>query len=164
MMRQRPGRRYVLCVRWTWRPAGEGSGTGAALDVALAIVGAGLTALVAWGPRGQIGTLIAGPAWLRAVLPLLIGAPLAWRRRAPLLMWAALWAAITLQALLTLKATAGLELMFPLLVGGYSVGAHSRLRCALAGLAIMAPGAAVYILTSHGVVNAHPYLYIPHSA
>jgi signal transduction histidine kinase len=132
--------------------------------VGLAIVAAGLAALVAWGPRGQIGTVIAGPAWLRAVFPLLIGLPLAWRRRAPLLMWAALWAAITLQALLTLKATAGLELMFPLLVGGYSVGAYSPLRRALAGLAIMAPGAVAYLLTSHGIVNAHPYLYIPHSA
>jgi signal transduction histidine kinase len=157
-------RRYVLCVRWTWRPAADGSGTSAALDLGLAIVSAALTALVAWGPRGQIGTVIAGPAWLRAVLPLLLGAPLAWRRRAPLLMWAALWAAVTLQALLTLKATAGLDLMFPLFVGGYSVGAYSRLRRALAGLAIMAPGAVAYVLTSHGIVNAHPYLAIPHAA
>jgi signal transduction histidine kinase len=162
-MRPGAGRRYVLSVRWTWRPAGADSGVRAA-DVGLAIVGAGLTALVAWGPRGQIGTVIAGPAWLRAVFPLLLGAPLAWRRRAPLLMWAALWAAVTLQALLTLKATAGLELMFPLFVGGYSVGAHSGLRRALAGLAIMAPGAVAYLLTSHGIVNGHPYLSIPHSA
>jgi signal transduction histidine kinase len=146
-----PGRRYVLCVRWTWRPAGADLGLGAALDVGLAIVAAALTALVAWGPPGSIGTHIAGPPWLRAVLPLLIGAPLAWRRRAPLLMWTALWAAITLQALLTLKAPAGLELMFPLFVGGYSVAAHSRPRRALAGLAIMIPGAVIYILTSRGI-------------
>jgi signal transduction histidine kinase len=164
MMRPGAGRRYVLSVRWSWRATGDGSGTVAALDVGLAIVAAGLTALVAFGPRGQIGTVIAGPAWLRAVFPLFLGAPLAWRRRAPLLMWAALWAAITLQALLTLKATAGLELMFPLLVGGYSVGAYLRLRLALAGLAIMTPGAVAYLLTSHGMANAHPYLYIPHSA
>jgi signal transduction histidine kinase len=163
MMRPGPGRRYVRSVRWTWRPAGADSGLGAA-DVGLAIVGAGLTALVAWGPRGQIGTVIAGPAWLRAVFPLLLGAPLAWRRRAPLLVWAALWAAVTLQALLTLRATAGLELMVPLFAGGYSVGAYSRLRRALAGLAIMAPGALAYVLTSHGIVNAHPFLFIPHSA
>jgi len=164
MMRPGPRRRYVLCVRWTWRAAGGGSGAVAALDVGLAIAAAGLTALVAWGPRGQIGTVIVGPAWLRAVFPLLLGAPLAWRRRAPLLMWGALWAAITLQALLTLKATAGLELMFPLFVGGYSVGAYSRLRRALAGLAIMAPGALAYVLTSHGIMNPYPYLSIPHSA
>src|SRR5262249_39292769 len=77
--------------------------------------------------------------------------PLAWRRRAPLLTWTALWAAITLQALLTLKAPAGLELMFPLFVGGYSVAAQSRPRRALAGLAIMIPGAVAYILTSRGI-------------
>ena len=73
-----PGRRYVLCVRWTRRATGDGSGLraprGAVPDVGLAIVGAGLVALVAWGPPGQIGTQIAGPPWLRAVLPLLIGA------------------------------------------------------------------------------------------
>ena len=146
-----PGRRYVLSVRWTWRPAGADLGLGAALDVGLAIVAATLTALVAWGPPGSIGTHIAGPPWLRAVLPLLIGAPLAWRRRAPLLMWTALWAEITVQALLTLKAPAGLELMFPLFVGGYSIAAHSQPRRALAGLAIMIPGAVIYILTSHGI-------------
>jgi signal transduction histidine kinase len=153
-------RRYVLCVRWTWRATGADSGLIGARDVGLAIVGAGLTALVAWGPPGQLGTVIAGPAWLRAVLPLLIGAPLAWRRRAPLLMWTALWAAITLEALLTLKATAGLDLMFPLFVGGYSLAAYSRLRRALAGLAIMIPGAVAYLLTSHGIATRH-LLFIP---
>jgi signal transduction histidine kinase len=162
-----PGRRYVLCVRWTWRAAGDGAGLraarGAAPDLGLAIVGAGLVALVAWGPPGQIGTQIAGPPWLKAVLPLLIGAPLAWRRRAPLLMWTALWAAITLQALLTLKSPAGLELMFPLFVGGYSVAVQSRPRRALAGLAIMSPGAVAYILTSRGI---RPDLLVipPHGA
>jgi len=139
---------------------GADSGFGAALDVGLAIVGAGLTALVAWGPPGQIGTVLVGPPWLRAVLPLLIGAPLAWRRRAPLLTWTALWAAITLQALLTLKSPAGLELMFPLFVGGYSLAAHSRLRRALAGLAIMIPGAVTYVLSSHGI-RTHHLLFIP---
>jgi len=142
---------------------GADSGSDVALDVGLALVGAGLTALVIWGPPGQIGTAIAGPPWLRAVLPLLIGAPLALRRRAPLLMWAALWAAITLQALLTLKAPAGLELMFPLFVGSYSLAAHSRPRRALAGLAIMIPGAVTYVLASHGIATRH-ILFIPHAA
>ncbi len=150
-------------MRWTWRATGDGSGTGTALDVGLAIVSAGLTALVAWGPRGQLGTLIAGPPWLRAVLPLLLGAPLTWRRRAPLLTWTALWAAVALQALLTLKATAGLELMFPLFVASYSLAAYSPLRRALAGLAIMIPGAVIYILTSHGIAFRQ-ILFIPHGA
>jgi signal transduction histidine kinase len=130
------------------------------VDVGLAIVGVGLTALAAWGPPGQVGTVLAGPPGLRAVLPLLIGAPLAWRRRAPLLSWTALWAAITLQALVTLKAPAGLELMFPLFVGGYSLAAYSPLRRALEGLAIAVPGAVVYVLTSHGVLVRH-LLYLP---
>lgn len=41
-----------------------------------------LTALAAWGPTGQVLATIAGPPWLRALLPLLIGAPLLLRRRA----------------------------------------------------------------------------------
>ncbi len=142
---------------------GTDSGFSGALDVGLAIVGAVLTALVAWGPPGQAGTVIVGPPWLRAMLPLLLGAPLALRRRAPLLMWAGLWAAVTLQALLTLKAPPALELMFPLFAGGYSLAAHSRLRRALAGLAIMIPGAVTYVLTSHGIASHHLVL-IPHAA
>jgi signal transduction histidine kinase len=159
----RAGRRYVLSVRWTRRPAGADSDLGAALDIGLAIMAAALTALVVWGPPGSIGTVIAGPPWLRAVLPLLIGAPLAWRRRAPLLMWTGLWAAITLQALLTLKAPAGLDLMFPLFVGGYSVAAHSPRRRALAGLAIMIPGSVTYVLTSQGVRRGL-FVIPPHGA
>ncbi len=110
MMRAGPGQRYVRSVRWTWRAAG--ANLGAFADAGFAIAGIGVTAVAEWGPKAQIGTLVVrtlvvGPLWLRAVLPLLIGAPLFWRRRAPLLMWTALWAAITLQAVVTPHAAAG---------------------------------------------------------
>ena len=80
------------------------------------------------GPaRARAGRAIAGPPWLLAVLPLLIGAPLALRRRAPLLMWTLLWAGISLQALITRTAPEpDLELMFVLFVASYSLAAHSQ--------------------------------------
>lgn len=59
---------------------------GAVLDASIAIVGIGLTAVAVWGPPNLIGTAVAGPPWLLAVLPLLLGGPLVLRRRAPLLM------------------------------------------------------------------------------
>jgi hypothetical protein len=99
-----------------------------------------------------IGTSIAGPSWLRALLPLLIGAPLLLRRRAPLLMWAAIWAAIALQSPFTLDPQHVLRygrapetpepFIFVLFVGAYSLGAHASVRRAAAGLL-----AAVLVLT-----------------
>jgi signal transduction histidine kinase len=160
-----PGWRYVRYMRLRRRAAGPDPG--AVLDVGLAIAGAGLTALAAWRLRSQGGTGIAGPPWLLAVLPLLIGAPLALRRRAPLLMWTLLWAGISLQVLITRTAPEGAdtirwtkaELAFVLFVASYSLAAHSSLRRALAGLAVMAPGAAIFILASHtsggGILASH---------
>jgi len=144
-------------MQLTRRPAGPAPG--AVADAGLAITGIALTALAAWGHAGPFGTPIAGPPWLRAVLPLLLGAPLALRRRAPLLMWTLLWASISLQAVITRDAPAGLELLFILCVASYSLAAHASLRRALAGLAIMAPAAVIYVLASHqmgsGILAVH---------
>ncbi len=144
-------------MQLTRRPFGLAPG--AVADAGLAITGIALTALAAWGHAGPFGTPIAGPPWLRAVLPLLLGAPLALRRRAPLLMWTLLWASVSLQALITRDAPAGLELLFILCVGSYSLAAHASLRRALAGLAIMAPAAVIYVLASHqmgrGILAVH---------
>ncbi len=105
----------------------------------MGIVAAGLTAVAAWGPPGPVGTAIAGPTWLRALLPLLMGAPLVLRRRAPLLMWTAIWAGIALQYLLTLDPPRGLEFTFVLFAAAYSLGAHASLPRAVAGLVVTAP-------------------------
>jgi signal transduction histidine kinase len=93
-------------------------------DLGIGIVGVGLTALAAWAPGG--GAII-GPIWLRAVLPLLVGGPLALRRRAPLIMSIAVWAAIALQYGITDHPPHGLELFAPL-VAAYSLGALVGLR------------------------------------
>jgi len=130
-----------------------GTDAGTVLDAAIASAGIGLTAIAAWGPPSLVGAAIAGPRWLLIMLPLLIGVPLALRRRSPLLMWAVIWAGISLQALITQNPPEGPEVLFVLLVGSYSLAAHSSVRRALAGLAVMAPGAAIYILAGHEVVG-----------
>jgi signal transduction histidine kinase len=164
-MRAGPGRRYVRCVRWMWRASGADRGAaadaGLVLDAGLAIAGIGLTAVAAWGPQRLIGTVLAGPQWLLALLTVFLGAPLVLRRRAPLLMWTLQWAALTLQAAATHKPPAGLELMLVLFVGSYSLAAYSTLHRALAGLAVMAPCALTYIETSHGNLGSN-ILFIPH--
>jgi signal transduction histidine kinase len=60
------------------------------------------------------------------------------RRRAPLLMWIAIWPGIVLQSLLTADQR-GLEFTFALFVAAYSLGAHASLRRGVAGLIITAP-------------------------
>ncbi len=126
---------------------------GAVLDASIAIVGIGLTAVAVWGPPNLIGTAVAGPPWLLAVLPLLLGGPLVLRRRAPLLMWALVWAAIVLQALITHNSPEGVELIFVLGVGSYSVAAYSNLRRAFIGLGITVAGYAVYYVANHDIMS-----------
>jgi hypothetical protein len=61
-------------------------------DAGLGIVAAGLIAVAVCAPPGLVGTTpIVGPSWLLALLPVLMGAPLVLRRRAPLLMWPPAW-------------------------------------------------------------------------
>jgi len=130
-------RRYVRCVQAVRRLASGDPGT--ITDAGIAIAGAGLIAFAAWDPAGLAGVAIAGPPWLRALLPLLIGAALALRRRAPLLMWLGIWAAIALQNLITRHPTQSLAFIFVLFAGGYSLGAYASVRRGAAGLAITAP-------------------------
>jgi signal transduction histidine kinase len=125
-----------------------------ALDLGLALTGVVMTAVAVSSPN-VIGTAIAGPAWLTATWPLMIGAPLALRRRAPLLGWTIIWAGISLQALLTGNSPEGLELMFVLGVGSYSVAAYSMLQRALAGLAVTAAGATVYSLANRDIMSGN---------
>lgn len=101
----------------------------------MAVAGVTLTALAAWAPAGLTGTAIAGPRWLLALLPLLMGAPLALRRRAPMLMWIAIWAVIALQYGITRYPPQGLEWFVPF-AGAYSLGAHASLRRSAVGLGI----------------------------
>ena len=132
----------------------KATGRALALDLGLAVTGVAITAAAVWSAN-VIGTAFTGPTWLKVIWPLLIGAPLALRRRAPLLAWTIIWAGIALQALITGNSPEGLELMFVLAVGGYSVAAYSSLRRALAGLAVSAAGATVYSLANHDIMSGN---------
>jgi len=121
-----------------------GGDPGIIADAGLGIAGAGLIAVAAGGSPRLIGSeAIAGPPWLLALLPLLMGVPLALRRRAPLLMWLAIWAAIALLCLLAGNSVRGLAFTFVLFAAAYSLGAHASFRRAVAGLVLTAPVVAV---------------------
>jgi signal transduction histidine kinase len=117
-----------------------GGNPGVIVDAGTGIVGAGLIAFAAWGSPRLIGSeTIAGPSWLLALLPLLTGAALVLRRRAPLLMWLAIWAGIAVLFLFAGNSLRGLAFMFVLFSAAYSLGAHASLRHAVAGLVLAAP-------------------------
>jgi signal transduction histidine kinase len=145
------GGRYVRYMQALRRF--PGSDPGLAVDAVIAIAGAGLTAVAVWDPAGLEGTPAAGPPWLLALLPLLMGAALALRRRAPLLMLLAISAGIALQCLITRHPPQVLEL-FVLFAGGYLLGAHASLRRAAAGLGI----SAVVILSARSGLSVIPIL------
>ena len=121
-----------------------GGDPGVIVDAGMGIAGAGLIAVAAWGSPRLIGSeAIAGPSWLLALLPLLLGAPLVLRRRAPLLMWLTIWAGVALLCLLAHNSVRGLAFTFVLFAAAYSLGAHASFRRAVAGLVLIAPLVAV---------------------
>ena len=133
-----------------------------ALDAGFAVVGFGLTAVATWTSTSLTGTPLAGPPWLLAVLPLLIGGPLLLRRRAPLLMWIIVWVGISLQALATRLPPKGPELVFVLCAGSYALAAHDTLGRAIAGLAVAVPGLTIFTTATHqsalGMMNPRTLL------
>ena len=151
-----PTRCYVRRM-WVKRPVLD-----TALDAGFAVVGFGLTAVATWTSTSLTGTPLAGPPWLLAVLPLLIGGPLLLRRRAPLLMWIIVWVGISLQALVTHLPPKGPELVFVLCAGSYALAAHDTLGRAIAGLAVAVPGLTIFTTATHqsalGMMNPRTLL------
>ena len=120
---------------------------GVIVDAGLGIAATGLIAIAAWGSPRLIGSeAIAGPSWLLALLPLLLGVPLVLRRRAPLLMWLTIWAGIALLSLLADNSLQGLAFTFALFAAAYALGAHASFRRAVAGLVLIAP---LVVVISH---------------
>ena len=116
---------------------------GLALDWSIALLGAGLTEWVVL-VSPDVGNPVAGPRWLTVSWPLLLDLPLAWRRRAPLTSFLLVLAGVDLQALWTGNSAEGLEVLFALGVGTYSVAAYSSRRNALAGLVALLAGYAIF--------------------
>jgi len=127
-------RRYVRCMQAIRRVAGGDPGMVA--DAGMGIAAAGLTALAVWGPNGLVGATVAGPAWLLALLPLLMGVALTLRRRAPLAMWTAIWAGVALEDMVTRQPPQTLAFLLVLFAGAYALGAYASVRRAATGLVI----------------------------
>ena len=125
-----------------------GGDPGAITDAGIGTAAAGLTGLAVWGPNGLSGATVAGPTWLLALLPLLMGVALAVRRRAPLLMWTLMWAGVTLLDLVTRQPPQNLAFGLVLFAGAYALGAYASLRRAAIGLAI----SVALILATEGVL------------
>ncbi|HET7043804.1 MAG TPA: histidine kinase [Gaiellaceae bacterium] len=118
-------------------------------DWAIALTGTAITELVVW--TGMAGTHVAGPRWFTASLPLLLDLPLAWRRLAPLLAWLLVVSGFVLHSLATRQSAEGLEMLYAIFVGAYSVAAHARRPAAVAGLAAFVAGYTVYAFEDPGV-------------
>jgi len=114
------------------------------VDIGAAIAGVGLTAIEVSLTARPGGLIAAAPLWLLVLLPVLMGAPLALRRSAPLVMWIAIWAAIALQYGVTGHAPQGLELFVPF-AASYSLGAQTSLRRSAVGLGVIA----VIVIAAH---------------
>jgi signal transduction histidine kinase len=136
MRRAWPGDTFVGMQAVRWLERGD---PGVIADAGLGIVAAGLTAVAAWGPAGLVGPAVVGPWWLRALLPLLLGAALTLRRRAPLLMWIAISAGLALQDLLIDNPPRDQVLIVVVLAAAYCLGAYASLRRAVVGLVITVP-------------------------
>ncbi len=121
-----------------------------ALDWSIALLG---TALTLWAVlvSPDIGNPVAGPRWLTVSWPLLLDLPLAWRRRAPFTAFLLVLAGVDLQALWTGNSAEGLEVLFSLGVGTYSVAAYGSRRHALAGLVALLAGYAIFTAEDHNV-------------
>jgi len=114
-----------------------------AVDVGLAAVGVAL-GYVTFFAGNPVGDPVAGPSWFVAVFPVLLAGPLALRRRAPLISFALIILAVVLQAVLSDDSPEGLQMIYALGLGAFSVAAYSRRMRALAGLGTAAVGYIVY--------------------
>jgi len=115
-------------------------------DLLAALFVAALIERDVWGASGLLGTLIAGPRWLTAPLPLLLAVPLLWRRRFPLFVWTLILVGVAAQALASGDALEGLDLVVPLVLGSYAVAAFSTRRRALVGLGLFIAVYPIYAL------------------
>lgn len=102
-------------------------------DVAPAVFVVAVTALLATGRSGP-GDPLEGPTWLRVLMPVLLGLPLAVRRRYPLAAWCTVMGAVAAQSVISGTSPEGLHVVVALFVGSYAVGAHATRGHALAGL------------------------------
>ncbi|MFL5952570.1 MAG: sensor histidine kinase [Gaiellaceae bacterium] len=87
---------------------------------------------------------IPGPGWLIALLPALVALSLLWRRRHALAVAAVVACGIAIQAIASHQSAEGLMTVLPFAFAAYSVGAWASRRQAVAGVAVLGAGYAVF--------------------
>jgi signal transduction histidine kinase len=120
-------------------------------DVAIALIGLGMAELVVWAGRETIGTPVTGPLWLRALFPLTLALPLAWRRRAPLGAFVVVMGTVVVQGLWTENSPEGFELMWCVGIAMFSAAAYAERSRAVAALVLGSIGYVVYAATNADV-------------
>ena len=120
-------------------------------DLSAMLFVAALIEVDVWRESGVLGTHIAGPRWLTVPLPLLLAAPLLWRRSFPLLVWTLILTGVAVQALVSGDAMEGLDLLVPLGLGSYAAAAFASRPRAVVGLGLFFPVYAVYALEDHNI-------------
>jgi signal transduction histidine kinase len=124
-----------------------------ALDVALVLFVTTVTEWQVFDTREHLSTHIAGPRWLTVPLPVLIALPLLWRRTRPLVVCSLVLAGIAAQALVSGHTPEGFQLILIWIVVPYSVAAYNERRAALAGLALVLAGFAIYSLENDDITS-----------
>ena len=120
-------------------------------ELVAALFVAALIEVDVWRGSGVLGTHIAGPRWLTVALPLLLAAPLLWRRRFPLGVWTLILVGVAAQALASGDAFEGLFLLVPLALGSYALAAFSARRRTLVGLGLFVVVYSIYALEDHNI-------------
>jgi signal transduction histidine kinase len=121
------------------------------LDTALAVVGVTIAAVPAWVNPNPLGDPVAGPTWLLAVYPFLLGGPLAWRRSSPLPAFLVVMATISAQGVLTGDSVEGVQNIYCAGVSMYAVARHSDRRRALVALIAGILAYSVYSLENRDI-------------
>lgn len=106
----------------------------------------GVVAEVSALGNGFLSTHVEGPRWFTAALPVLLAAPMLWRRSYPLIAWSVVATGIALQAVISHHSTEGLEIVAALTIGPYSVAAYSSRRNAVLGLALLSISYALFAM------------------
>ncbi|HKC29790.1 MAG TPA: sensor histidine kinase [Jatrophihabitans sp.] len=114
------------------------------LDWLIAIIGLALCEVATWVQPNPISTFVAGPAWMLGVYPVLLAAPLAWRRAAPIAAFTVIMTGVVLQAVVTSDTPEGIHLMYAAGFGIYAAAAYSDRRPAVLGLVIGVAAFGVY--------------------
>jgi signal transduction histidine kinase len=114
------------------------------LDAVVVIGVAAVIEALVWAGAGP-GDRIGGPRLVAALLPLLLAAPLWFRRRAPVLVCALVMSGLVVQVLISGHAAEGLEMIVATGLASYAVAAHSPRRRALIGLGVIVVGYGLWI-------------------